>query len=52
MTSDRELRYREAQVERGEKRVTVWCPVDRIAELKSIAEQMRSEHKEKATPNE
>lgn len=45
MTSDREMRYRKAQAERGEKRVTVWCPVDRIDELKAIAEKMREEHK-------
>jgi hypothetical protein len=41
MTSDRELRYRDAQAKRDQKRVTVWVPADKVEELKEIARKMR-----------
>lgn len=43
-TSERELRYRERQRERGYKYIRVWVPVDRADEIKSIAQTMRDKH--------
>lgn len=42
--SAREMRYRQAQKERGLKMVRVWCPADRVEELKKIAEKWREEN--------
>ena len=41
MTSEREMRYRAAQAERGQKMVRVWVPVENVEELKEIAKKMR-----------
>ena len=46
MSSEREMRYRQAQRERGLAHVRVWVPKDRADELKSIARTMCEEHKE------
>ena len=39
--SRREMRYRAAQAERGQKMVRVWVPAEKVEELKEIAKQMR-----------
>ena len=46
MTSEREMRYRAAQAERGQKMVRVWVPVEKVEELKAIARQMREDKAE------
>ena len=38
---DNTRRYRDKHVERGNRAVTVQCPVDRIAELKALVAQWR-----------
>lgn len=43
-TSERELRYRARQRERGYKYVRVWVPETRAEEIKEIAQRMRDDH--------
>ena len=43
--SERELRYRERQRDKGLKHIRVWVPADCVDELKEVARKMREGEK-------